>query len=304
MSDAVIALDKLSKSVPVGFWGRRVGLLHDVTFEVKRGATVGFVGANGAGKSTTIKHIIGGARPTSGAVHVLGGDPREPSVRARFGYMPELPNLPPTLTPVEMMRLHATLYGLADPSSAITRLLETVGLGDRGKQRVGTFSKGQQTRLTLALSLLHDPELLILDEPMSGLDPVGRQLVRGILRDEAARGRTILFSSHVLADVESLCDEVVVIERGRVVYAGTATDAVGPETGAWSVRVRTKDGQPPPGVREARREGDTLVLVVDGTDAADIAVRLRDAGATVVSLEPLRRSLEERLLSWIGKSAS
>lgn len=301
---AAISLRGLSKTIPVGFWGKKVTLLHDVTFDVRRGVTVGFVGSNGAGKSTTIKHIIGGARPTRGEVRVLGGDPTEPSVRRRLGYMPELPYLPPTLTPREMIRLHAALVGVAPVTPVSDRLLALVGLAERADQRVGSFSKGQQTRLTLALALLQDPEVLVLDEPMSGLDPVGRQLVRRVLRDEAEAGRTIFFSSHVLADVEALCDDVVVIEKGRIVYAGTAADAVGTTTDAWTLRIRVADGAPPPGVRSARKEGDTLVVVVEGADGVAAAQRLQTAGATVLSLEPLRASLEERLLGWIGRSTS
>lgn len=304
MTDVAIRLRALSKIIPVGFWGKKVQLLHDVSFEVRRGVTVGFVGSNGAGKSTTIKHIIGGATPSSGEVRVLGGDPRDPAVRRRFGYMPELPYLPPTLAPREMLKLHATLVGVKASGPVIQRLLELVGLAERADQRVGSFSKGQQTRLTLALALLQDPEVLVLDEPMSGLDPLGRQLVRRILRDEAAKGRTIFFSSHVLSDVEALCDDVVVIEKGRVVYSGTAADAVGTDIHAWTLRVRAGDGPPPPGTRDARREGDTWVVVVDGDDGVAAAQRLQAAGARVVSLEPLRPSLEERLLGWIGRSSS
>jgi ABC-2 type transport system ATP-binding protein len=298
-----ITLHGLTKTVPVGFWGRKVTILQDVSLTVRAGVTVGFVGGNGAGKSTTIKHVIGGARPTAGEVRVFGADPRLPAARRRFGYMPELPNLPPTLTPMEMMRLHARLYGEVARMRQ-EELLELVGLSDRARQRVGSFSKGQQTRLALALALLHDPELLILDEPMSGLDPVGRQLVRRILREEAAAGRTIFFSSHVLADVEALCQEVAVIDKGRLVYSGPAEDAIGATIGAWTLRIRTADGAPPPGTRDARREGDTLVVVVDDPDGVGAAQRLQAGGAVVLALEPLRPSLEERLLGWIGSASS
>ncbi len=300
MSDNAIEVRDLQKSIAVGFWGTKKSLLDGVSLTVARGATVGFVGPNGAGKSTTIKHLIGGARPTRGSVEVFGGDPRSPAVRRRFGYMPELPSLPPTLTPREMMNLHASLCGAG--RDRVGALLERVDLAARARDRLGSFSKGMQTRLSLALALLHQPDLLILDEPMSGLDPVGRHLVREILREHAAAGRTIFFSSHVLSDVEALCDHVVAIRQGRVVYTGSAAQALGEEIDAWTVRVRMD--KEPSGVREARREGDTWLAVVDGKDGLAAASSLKDQGGVVLSLEPRRASLEERLMELLGGGAS
>jgi ABC-2 type transport system ATP-binding protein len=266
---------------------------------------VGFVGVNGAGKSTTLKHLIGGSRPTRGTVRVFGADPRAPTVRKRFGYMPEQPWLPPTLTPREMMRLHATLSGMSPSSPRIDALLDAVGLAERATERVGTFSKGMQTRLTLALALLPEPELLILDEPMSGLDPVGRQLVRRILREQAQQGRTILFSSHVLSDVEALCSDVIVINAGKIVYSGSASAALGEATGGWTVRVGSATTAPQgEGIREARREGDTWLLSVNAATGEEAARRGTATGGTLLSLEPERPSLEDRLLEIIGMSSS
>ncbi|MCC7070098.1 MAG: ABC transporter ATP-binding protein [Deltaproteobacteria bacterium] len=302
---APIVVEGVDKSIAVGFWGRKKKLLERVSFVVDAGRTVGFVGVNGAGKSTTIKHIIGCARPTAGTIRVLGGDPREAAVRRRFGYMPELPYLPPTLTTDEVLRLHAALCVLRDPGRRIDELLELVGLAQRRRERVGTFSKGMQTRLTLALALLAEPELLILDEPMSGLDPVGRQLVRRILREQASAGRTILFSSHVLSDVEALCTDVVVIDAGTIVYTGGAAGAVGEPTGRWVVRAPDQ-GTPPSGgaIVDARRESDTWVVSIAATTGEE-AVRLAHGlGLAIIALEPERRSLEDRLLGIIGRSSS
>jgi ABC-2 type transport system ATP-binding protein len=301
MTDA-IAVRGLEKVIAVGFWGTKKKLLGGVDLVVGAGSTVGFIGQNGAGKSTTIKHLVGGARPTKGEVKIFGGDPQSPSVRRRFGYMPELPNLPPTLTPREMMKLHGTLCGSAPERGSA--LLERVELADKQNERVGGFSKGMQTRLTLALALLHDPDLLILDEPMSGLDPGGRHLVRTLLREQAAAGKTIFFSSHVLSDVEALCDAVIVIRAGKVVYSGSAADAVGTVVGAWMVRVSPVSSSPPAFGRDARREGDTWVVVVDGGDALSVAQRVKDAGASLISIEPLRATLEERMAELLGRSAS
>lgn len=302
---AAVEVSGLDKVVAVGFWGRRRQLLDSVSFTVAAQHTVGFVGVNGAGKSTTLKHLIGGSRPTRGTVRVFGADPRAPTVRKRFGYMPEQPWLPPTLTPREMMRLHATLSGMSPSSPRIDALLDAVGLAERATERVGTFSKGMQTRLTLALALLPEPELLILDEPMSGLDPVGRQLVRRILREQAQQGRTILFSSHVLSDVEALCSDVIVINAGKIVYSGSASAALGEATGGWTVRVGSATTAPQgEGIREARREGDTWLLSVNAATGEEAARRGTATGGTLLSLEPERPSLENRLLEIIGKSSS
>ncbi|MBI1949163.1 MAG: ABC transporter ATP-binding protein [Deltaproteobacteria bacterium] len=300
-----VVVDALDKLIAVGFWGKKKRLLDAVSFVVEQGRTVGFVGVNGAGKSTTIKHLVGCVRPTRGSVRVLGDDPCRPLVRRRVGYMPELPYLPPTLTTMEVLRLHAALTGVDEAKRRGVALLEVLGLATHANERVGAFSKGMQTRLTLALALLAEPELLILDEPMSGLDPVGRQLVRRLLREQAHAGRTILFSSHVLSDVEALCTDVVVIDAGRIVYSGPTAGAVGEPTGRWVVRVADHGTAPNPAeVGEARREGDTYVLSLAAASGDEAARLAHGAGLAIVSLEPERRSLEDRLLAIIGGSAS
>lgn len=302
-----LAIDvmKLDKDVRVGFWGRKKTLLSGVTFQVPQGSTVGFIGANGAGKSTTLKHIIGASRPTAGHVRVFGEDPAVAATRRRLGYMPELPYLPPTLTAREICRLHATLCGVQAPDARIASVLELVGLAGSAHERVGAFSKGMQTRLSLGLALLPDPDLLVLDEPMSGLDPVGRQLVRTVLQQEGARGKTILFSSHVLSDVEALCDRVVVIDKGRVVFSGPTASAVTEAIHRSTIRLRGGDTAPATeGVTAARREGDTWLVTVENKDALDAAVALRAAGYQVLAVEPDGKRLEDRLVTWISESAS
>lgn len=294
----------LQKTIRTGFLGRKKDLLHDVSLRVPAGTTVGFIGANGAGKSTTIKHVIGASRPTSGTVRVFGEDPTRAPVRRRLGYMPEIPQLPPTLTPHELLELHGVLCGMnaSDRKRRGDELLTRLDLAEHARRRVGGFSKGMQTRLSLALALVHEPELLILDEPMSGLDPVGRQLVRGILHELGNSGRSIFFSSHVLSDVEALCDEVVVIRGGKIVYSGATSAAVGTAPNQWRLRIITKDGQPP-GVAEGarvRKEGDTFVVDVDGSDGVAIAAGFQERGARVLSFEARTPTLEERTAEWIG----
>lgn len=305
MSDNAIVVDKLCKSVRTGFLGRQKLLLDGVSLTVSTHQTVGFIGANGAGKSTTIKHLIGASRPSSGQVRVLGEDPTRATARARMGYMPEIPQLPATLTPNELIDLHGTLCGL-DAATRAQRgraLLERLELAEHAKRRAGGFSKGMQTRLSLLLALLHEPELFILDEPMSGLDPAGRQLVRTILHELATKGRSIFFSSHVLSDVEALCDAVVVIRAGKVMYAGRTSEAVGAAPNQWRLRVLTPDGAPPKAGAAVKKEGDTFVVDMEGPDGVALAIALQQSGVRVLSLEPRRPTLEERTAAWIGGPA-
>jgi ABC-2 type transport system ATP-binding protein len=311
VNDAIV-VEKLSKTIRTGFLGRKKQLLDGVSLTVPRGKTVGFIGSNGAGKSTTIKHLIGSSRPTSGSVRVMGENPAHAKARARLGYMPEIPQLPPTLTPNELIDLHGVLCGI-DAATRAQRgkaLLARLDLSAHAKSRVGGFSKGMQTRLSLLLALLHEPELFILDEPMSGLDPAGRQLVRTILHELSTQGRSIFFSSHVLSDVEALCDGVVIIRGGRIVYAGATSDVVGAAPNQWRLRVLTSDGREPStaalpkesGAR-VRKEGDTFLIDVDGPDGVAIAAALQQSGVRVLSVEARRPSLEERTATMIGGAA-
>ena len=305
-----IDVQSLTKNIAVGFLGRNRTLIRDVSFDVPQGGLVGFVGPNGAGKSTTIKHLIGVAKPTSGSVAVFGAAPTSARARRRIGYLPERPNLPPELSPRELMQMHAVLADVARPASRIDALLKLVELDAHADARVGKFSKGMQQRCTLALVLLADADLLILDEPMSGLDPLGRELVRRIMRDENARGKTILFSTHALADVEAMCSHVVVMNQGRVVDRQLVHTGMGRARG---VRVTALA----PTLGEAAEVADLgvvarigRVVTVDVLLPADAPAASTDArvglavaqtlvgrGFAVESVEVLRASLEEHILT-------
>jgi ABC-2 type transport system ATP-binding protein len=207
----VASLEAVSKSVKVAPWGTRP-ILHDVSIAVGEREVVGFVGHNGAGKTTSIKILAGLIRPTTGRATLFGESPDVAAARARMGYSPESPRLPELLTAREVIRLHELITG----ASAGLRVLERVGLASSADVVVKAMSKGMKQRLSLALALLCEPAFLILDEPMSGLDPVGRAEVAEIIRQEHLRGASVLFSTHVLSDVGSLCDRIVVMRRGSV----------------------------------------------------------------------------------------
>lgn len=295
-----ISIRGLQKTIRVGFWGRPLTLLQGFDLDVQRGHVFGFIGPNGAGKSTTIKHLIGAAQPTSGTVRLFGEAPSALASRRRLGYLPELPNLPATLTPRELLSLHARLCDVTGDARErrVDALLERVELSDKADRRIGGFSKGMQQRVGLALALIGEPELLILDEPMSGLDPMGRRLVRDLIREQQTAGRTVFFSSHVLPDVEAVCDEIAVLHRGRLLVHGPLGPLLERTRRGFELRFRA---EAPPGfarsLGELRPEGGAWVLeLLDTEEPLEAAQRLKAAGCEIEQLEPMRASLEDHVV--------
>jgi ABC-2 type transport system ATP-binding protein len=301
MTAVALEARQVKKVIRTGFWGKKVTLLTDVSFSVAPGCVFGFVGPNGAGKSTTIKLMLGAARPTQGEVRVLGASPFERSAKARVGYLPELPAMPESLSGRELLRLHARLAGLETGriERRIDELFERVDLTTRGEQRIKTFSKGMQQRLLLASALLGEPELLILDEPMSGLDPLGRRLVRELIADERRAGHTVFFSSHVLSDVEALSDEVALLVRGRVRRTGPLDEVVSPAEGGWEVFFEPPPGELPASIAAlgeiAPHDGASALLIGAEDEPFAKAQALTAAGGRVLSVAPRRASLEDEL---------
>ena len=210
------------------FWGRpRTVAVESVSLRASPGEVVGLLGPNGSGKSTTIKMILGLLRPTAGTVRLFGLPPGAPRARARTGYLPELSNLHRFLTPRETLGYYAGLFGMPGPAarSRIAELLRRVGLDGAAADRpVGEFSKGMARRVGIAQALLNDPEFVVLDEPTSGLDPVGRREVKDLVRGLGAEGRTVLLSSHLLAEAEDVCTRVAILAGGRVRAEGRLSD--------------------------------------------------------------------------------
>ncbi len=209
---------------------KKTRALHGVTFAVEPGETVGFIGANGAGKSTAIKTVMGFVFPTTGEAKLFGYPPSDSRSRLRVGYLPEVALYYPFMKARELLELYGGLSGMnrADLKSRIPNLLERVGLGGKGESLLRQFSKGMQQRLGIAQSMIADPDLLIFDELSSGLDPLGRHDLRDVLLELKSRGRTIFFSSHELSEVESLCDRVIIIHKGRIVKQARVADLMEP----------------------------------------------------------------------------
>jgi len=300
VSDIVLAVAGLSKTFRKPFSGRRIRAVRNVTFDVRRGEIFGFLGPNGAGKTTTIKMLTGLIAHTSGTMQILGVQAPSPDAMARVGFLAENPYLYPYLSPREFVSLCGRLSGLSGKMLAerCRAVIDRVGIGYAVDRAARTLSKGMLQRAALAAALVHDPELLILDEPMSGLDPVGRKEVRDIIVEEKQRGRTVFFSSHILSDVEMLCDRVCILRRGEVVVAGSLRELLAEGKRRSEVTVAGFSD----GLREAlapiahltRQVGDSLVMEVEG-DAAVRAVveRVLADGARLQSVTPKRETLED-----------
>ncbi|MBV8645406.1 MAG: ABC transporter ATP-binding protein [Candidatus Eremiobacteraeota bacterium] len=262
----------------------RVVALEDLTLRVGRGECLGFLGPNGAGKSTAVKMLLGLVRPTGGRGELLGKPIGDRRTRARIGYLPELFRYPDWLAAREVLAFHARLLRLADAPRAIDAVLDEVGLRERARDRVGTYSKGMQQRLGLAVALLGDPEIVFLDEPTSALDPVGRSDVRALIERLRARGRTVFLNSHLLGEVERVCDRVCIVDRGRVVAEGTIDALTGEARG---VRVRLDDGW---------RDFD-----VAPDDVPALVARLVGEGVRIHAVEPRGVTLEDRFIALVRR---
>ncbi len=283
-------------------YGRRTAV-DGVSFTVGRGEVVGLLGPNGAGKTTVIKMLLGLVRPDAGDVLLLGRPSREPRSRAEVGYLPELFRYQPWLTPDEVLALHVRLAGVSVTKAEQRECLAAVGLGERTRDRVGGFSKGMQQRLGLAVALVARPRLVVLDEPTSALDPVGRADVRDLVLDLKGRGVAVLLNSHLLGEVERVCDRVVILDRGRVAAEGSLGELLGRHElrlRLQGVSEQARARMAAAGATTASDDTYTVALVDDDSEAVPALVAdLVAMGVRVHAVEPSRISLEDRLLGII-----
>jgi ABC-2 type transport system ATP-binding protein len=300
LSGVVLRVTDLAKTFRKPFTRAMVTAVRAVSFEVLAGEIFGFLGPNGAGKTTTIKMLMGLIAPTGGTMEILGARAPSPATMARVGFLPENPYVHPYLSPREFVALCGRLSGLAGAAlrDRTTRVIERVGMGHAVDRAARTLSKGMLQRIALAAALVHDPELLVLDEPMSGLDPVGRKEVRDLILEEKRAGRTVFFSSHILSDVEMLCDRVCILRKGEVVVAGALRDLLSAgqrhsevTIGGASQALRAALAD----IASATREvGDLLVMDVAGDSAVrDVVQRALADGARLESITPKRETLED-----------
>jgi ABC-2 type transport system ATP-binding protein len=297
-SDVVIGVDGLQKTFRLGFFRRKVNAVEHATFEVHRGEIFGLVGHNGAGKTTCMKMMLGLIRPDAGTGHILGVPISESRSRAKVGFLPESPHFYDYLRPAEVLDYFAGLYGMDRHMARrrIPELIERVGLKGAEDKQLRKFSKGMLQRLGLAQALLPDSEIVILDEPQSGLDPLGRKDVRDIIVELKQRGKTVLFSSHVLPDVEHVCDRLAMMVRGRVTLTGTLDELLADQTPHIELVARLAGDAATalPGFESVRLpDGRLRFDVPDQGRADELIVRLVEGGHSVHSVIPHRRSLEE-----------
>lgn len=224
-----VEIDGLAKSYPSGWGGSRVAALRGLTLRLAPGQVLGLLGPNGSGKSTTLKVLAGLAAPTAGRCLLMGRPAGSDEARALIGYLPETMRLATHQTGREFLAYCAGLSGLSSAHTAerIAELLRWTGLAAAGDRRVGTYSKGMMQRLGLAQAVLHEPQILLLDEPMSGLDPAGRLAVAGMIRQQAAMGRTVVLTSHLLAQAEEICDQLAILGEGRLLASGATPELLG-----------------------------------------------------------------------------
>lgn len=296
----ILEIENLTKDYEVGFWRKRkVRALEDLTLNVKGGQIFGFLGGNGAGKTTTIKILMGLLFPTAGKARILGTGIDDVSMHRRIGYCPENPYFYDYLTASELMNYFGELFGLEAGlrKRRAAELLASVGLNERDWNRqLRKFSKGMLQRVGLAQSLINDPEIVFLDEPMSGLDPIGRREVRlliGRLRDE---GKTVFMSTHILSDVETLCDEVAILRRGRLAATGNLDELLSTQAEEQVYEIRLKEitaEQMPSKFRVAANSHGVTVQVNSDREIDEVLAASRAAGGKMVSVQAVKLSLEE-----------
>jgi len=287
--------------------GGRRDAVADVSLSVSRGAIHGLLGPNGAGKTTTLKMLLGLVKPSGGRFEILGLDARKPGARARVGFLPEQPYFPQQLTASEAMALYGRLAGLSRSEIAEQTgdLLERVGLEGRQKTILAKFSRGMLQRLGLAQALLGDPEVLVLDEPASGLDPIGQRDVRNLMVGLKERGATILLSSHQLSEVETISDEVTILHQGRVAARGHIDDLlnVSGQTSLRVIGVGVLPAEVAAVVCDMAMSGATTMFSLPDEQVRRVVELLYDNGWKIVSLQPKRASLEDYFAALLAAAA-
>jgi ABC-2 type transport system ATP-binding protein len=304
----VIRTEALSKIYSPGLGKAKISALQDLTMSVEEREIFGFLGPNGAGKTTTMKILMGLIFPTGGQAWIFDRPIGDPDAKRRLGFLPEHPYFYDQLTGNEILDYFGRLFGIDAPTRAKRSkdLLERVGLGGAANQPLRGYSKGMLQRVGIAQALINDPELVVLDEPMSGLDPVGRKEVRDLILSLRAERRTVFFSTHILSDVEVVCDRVAILAKGKVAALSPLQDLL--QMAGDEMEVILVDATPAArsklasvsGARIAD-SGDRLVVRLPQHDVSQVMSIARDDGGKVLSVSPARRSLEEIFLQIAGK---
>jgi ABC-2 type transport system ATP-binding protein len=296
MTAPAIETENLTKEYPHGFLNlKKRTSLEGLNMQVEEGEIFGFIGPNGAGKSTTIKLLMRLIFPTAGNARILGKPISDIEMHRDIGYLPEQPYFYDYLTAAELLDYFARIHDVAAAGrkELVQRMLKKVGLETAGKIQLRKYSKGMLQRVGMAQAILHDPKLVILDEPMSGLDPVGRREVRDIILELKREGKTVMFSTHILSDAEMLCDRVGVIVGGKLRGAGAPEQLVDMKTQGTEILFELTVQSTAPLLAKATRTGDRYRLQVPEQDLYGAIEQLRGAGAKILSVSQVRATLEE-----------
>jgi ABC-2 type transport system ATP-binding protein len=304
MPGAAIEIENLTKDYPFGFLHlKKKRSLEGLTMQVESGEVFGFLGPNGAGKSTTIKLLVGLIFPDAGSASILGKPTTDIEMHRDIGYLPEQPYFYDYLTAAEVLDYFARFHDLTarDRADRVARMLKKVGLETAGKIQLRKYSKGMLQRVGLAQAILHDPKVVILDEPMSGLDPIGRREVRDIILELKRDGKTVLFSTHILSDAEMLCDRVGVIVGGKLRGVGAPGEIVGVKAQAMEIlfEVPRSGASAAAVVAKATKTGDRYSLAVPEEELYAALEQLRGAEAKILSVTQIKASLEEYFMNLI-----
>lgn len=301
--------DHLSKTFALGFFRKKVAAIRDVSLEVRAGEIFGLLGPNGAGKTTTIKVLLGLIRPSAGTAEVLGRPIGDLWAKRRLGYLPESPYFYDYLTGRELLVFMAKLHGMsrAEARSRASELLERVGLAHAADMALRRYSKGMLQRVGIGQALINDPELVILDEPLTGLDPLGRKDLRALIEDLRARGKTVVLSSHILSDVELLADRVAIVVKGRTVDTGPLHELLDPRVISTDVVVAGASEALVTALEEAghiaARSGETIRLVLAGDErVGEVLDLIRQHDGQVREVSPRKESLEDLVVKQAGAS--
>ena len=305
MHTHAIEIMGLTKDYAVGFWRKRMRRsLDNLTLEVEDGEVFGFLGPNGAGKTTTLKLLTGLIFPTAGTARVRGRSIDDVRMHREIGYLPEQPYFYDYLTARELLDYYARFsnYTAAERRERVERFLALVGLASAGDVQLRKFSKGMLQRAGIAQAVLHDPPVVFLDEPMSGLDPIGRREVRDIIHDLKRQGRTVFFSTHILSDAEMLCDRVAVLAGGKLQGVGAPRDIVSMEVAGMEILFEMPEGRAlPAALSGAVAIGARHRLEVPEAEMYGTLDKLRECEARILSISPVRPTLEDYFIRVVGR---
>lgn len=310
--DIAINVENLYKLYKVGFLGKKVKVLDNVNFSVRKGETFGLLGPNGAGKTSTLKILVGISKQTKGNAYVLGKTPFDINSHRKIGYLPETPYIYSYLTGKEFLYFCGKLFGITGKSlnNKINELLDLVGLDKiSGNKQLKSYSKGMLQRIGIAQALINNPEIVFLDEPMSGLDPIGRHDIKDIMKTLKKQGRTIFFNTHILSDVEELCDSIAIMVKGKIVTYGNIQDILKPVDNIFNVYIKDLNSMGKTNVKRAclkliENNNNIVIAVFNDIDTAIKGMAIaKQSGGTILEMKPYKPSLEEVFVNIVKENA-